>query len=486
MLFNSLEFIIFLIIVFSLYYIPSKKLGKAYQVFLLLLSSAIFYGWENANLLIILFISCIGNTICCLYILHTRTTKEGDEKKKKWVITAVILNLLLLGFFKYSSFFASLIPFIPESCIAWLQEIPLPIGISFYTFHGISMIIDVAHGNVRTSEEKQLTSNNNITGFVKSLRDIGFYMLFFPQLIAGPIVRARQFWPQIEAKKFNDIQWGTAFRFLLIGYFLKMVLADNLSEYTPYLKDMYLLSTMNAATALSLMLGYSFQIFADFCGYSMIAVGLAILFGYRLPDNFNFPYISTSITEFWQRWNITLSQWLRDYLYIPLGGNRKGKIRTYINLFIVMFLGGLWHGAEWKFAIWGLFHGIFLAIERILWGKNKAKNIWLKITGGIYCFFTVSFLWMTFLMPDMNTLKMFFSRLLVWENMHISSIIAFAILVYGTPVIIYHIYGWIQERHQSLIHSLKHPLLEGIFYGIILYLILNNSGPSTEFIYFQF
>lgn len=348
------------------------------------------------------------------------------------------------------------------------------------------MIIDVAHGNVRTSEEKQLTSNNNITGFVKSLRDIGFYMLFFPQLIAGPIVRARQFWPQIEAKKFNDIQWGTAFRFLLIGYFLKMVLADNLSEYTPYLKDMYLLSTMNAATALSLMLGYSFQIFADFCGYSMIAVGLAILFGYRLPDNFNFPYISTSITEFWQRWNITLSQWLRDYLYIPLGGNRKGKIRTYINLFIVMFLGGLWHGAEWKFAIWGLFHGIFLAIERILWGKNKAKNIWLKITGGIYCFFTVSFLWMTFLMPDMNTLKMFFSRLLVWENMQISSIIAFAILVYGTPVIIYHIYGWIQERHQSLIHSIKHPLLEGIFYGIILYLILNNSGPSTEFIYFQF
>ncbi len=315
MLFVSFEFIIFLLIVFSLYYIPipGKYGRKAYQVTLLLLASAIFYGWDNMSLLILLFISCIGNTICCITILKNKINGH-DSKIKTWVAYAVVLNLLLLGVFKYSGFIAGIIPGLPESWMQWLKSIPLPIGISFYTFHGISMIIDVAKGHVQTSEATELKPEEGKLGFVKATRDVGFYMLFFPQLIAGPIVRARQFWPQIEAKKFNDIHWGTALRFLIVGYFLKMVVADNMSEFTPYLKDISLVSTMGAKNLLLLMFGYSFQIFADFGGYSLIAVGLAVLFGYRLPNNFNFPYISTSITEFWQRWNMTLSQWLRDYL----------------------------------------------------------------------------------------------------------------------------------------------------------------------------
>ena len=485
MLFISLEFVYFLIIVFLLYYIPVPgRWGKAYQVTLLLIASAVFHGWEDVRLLSILLVSCIGNTVCSLFILRHR--ERGDDAKiRGWVRNAVILNLLLLGSFKYAGFFADIIPGLPFSWTEWLKSIPLPIGISFYTFHGISMIIDVSKGNVRSVDSREIQINSTPLGFVKATRDVGFYMLFFPQLIAGPIVRARQFWPQIESKKFRDIQWGTAFKFLTLGYFLKMVVADNLAEYTPYLKSLELVGSMGGKELLTLMFGYSFQIFSDFGGYSMIAIGLAVLFGYRLPDNFNFPYISTSITEFWQRWNMTLSHWLRDYLYIPLGGNRKGQVRTYINLFIVMFLGGLWHGAEWKFALWGTCHGCFLALERFLWRGRSSTHSFVKCLGGVYCFLTVSFLWMTFLMPDMETLSLFFQRLAVWDK-PVSNIVAYAVILYGIPVILFHLAGWIREHRISWNARWHGGVLEGALYGLMIFMIFNNSGPAEGFIYFQF
>lgn len=485
MLFNSLEFLFFLIIVFICYYIPvASQWKKAYQVTLMLVASAVFYGWEDARLLGLLFVSCIGNSICCISILKHKVSGD-DSKAKAWIRNAVILNLLLLGSFKYAGFLGGLIPGLPVSWVDWLKSIPLPIGISFYTFHGISMIVDVAKGHVQTSDNTELRAEKGKTGWIKATRDVGFYMLFFPQLIAGPIVRARQFWPQIEGKKFNDIQWGTALRFLITGYFLKVVIADNLSEFTLYLNDINLVHGMGAKNLIMLMFGYSFQIFADFGGYSLIAIGLGILFGYRLPDNFNFPYISTSITEFWQRWNMTLSHWLRDYLYIPLGGNRKGNARTYINLFIVMFLGGLWHGAEWKFAIWGTAHGFFLALERLLIGKKEISSKFMKILGGVYCFLTVSILWMTFLMPDMETLMTFANGLISWEK-NLMPISTFAVVLYGIPVIIYHASGWIGEHSKKLSTVIHHPVFEGVVYGLLVFLIINNPGPTKGFIYFQF
>lgn len=478
MLFVSTEFAFFLAVVFCLYYLPVPRGGKAYQVTVLLLASALFYGWEDARLLLLLLLSCLGNTLCTLTILRRRATGKDI---RRMVAAGVVLNVLLLALFKYAALLAGLLPFLPESWLELLRSIPLPVGISFYTFHGISLIVDAAKGEVQQADGTEIQGNSA----VQTGRNTGFYLLFFPQLIAGPLVRARQFWPQIAAKRLADIRWGTALRFLILGYFFKMVCADNLAEYTPYLKETAYVAQMGTVQLLSLMLAYSFQIFADFGGYSFIAIGLGVLFGYRLPDNFNLPYISTSITEFWRRWNMTLSAWLRDYLYIPLGGNRCSAARTYLNLFLVMFIGGLWHGAEWKFALWGVAHGLFLAAERFLWGKRRAQHPLVRAAGWLYCFLTVSLLWMTFLMPDTATLGAFFRGLTITHvppMMHIP----FAALLYGAPVVLFHLLGWLREQHPQQHAQLCTPVREGAVYGIMLYLIINNAGPAEGFIYFQF
>ena len=376
MLFNSWQFLILLAATFALYYAPWSRgrHGKAWQVSTALAASVVFYGWENYRLIPLLAISCVGNSIATGRIIMHKVS--GDEAMvRHWTRIAVIMNLSLLGVFKYLPFLAGMLPFLPADWIKTLKQIPLPIGISFYTFHGISMIVDVSRGEV-TREGDALVSGGGRGGrFAKGVRDIGFYLLFFPQLVAGPIVKAKQFWPQIAAKRIDDIPWRQVIRALITGYFLKIFVADNLSEQTSGL-------TLNANNLINssplnlipLLYGYSLQIFADFAGYSLIAIGLAAMFGYRFPINFNFPYLSTSITEFWRRWHMSLSAWLRDYLYIPLGGNRKGPGRTYVNLFLVMFLGGLWHGAEWKFAIWGSLHGLFLALERLASRHQKPES----------------------------------------------------------------------------------------------------------------
>ncbi len=367
MLFNSWEFLILLAATFALYYAPWSRgpHGKAWQVMLALVASVIFYGWEDPKLIGLLAISCVGNSLATGRIILHKVA--GDEKRvQQWTRRAVVMNLSLLGIFKYLPFLVGMVPGLPQAWVESVKAIPLPIGISFYTFHGISMIVDVARGEV-TREGDSLVSHGNKGGrFAKGVRDIGFYLLFFPQLVAGPIVKAKEFWPQIAAKRIETIPWKQVMRALITGYFLKMFVADNLAEQTTGLTfGPNSLAASSPLYLIPLLYGYTLQIFADFAGYSLIAIGLAAMFGYRFPVNFNFPYLSTSITEFWKRWHMSLSGWLRDYLYIPLGGNRKGPGRTYINLFLVMFLGGLWHGAEWKFALWGSLHGIFLALERL-------------------------------------------------------------------------------------------------------------------------
>ncbi|MFN9911764.1 MAG: MBOAT family O-acyltransferase, partial [Pirellulaceae bacterium] len=219
----------------------------------------------------------------------------------------------------------------------------------FYTFHGISLLVDVFRGrNLETFERDK--------SLYRHLADTLLYLVFFPQLIAGPIIKAKEFYPQVTLKSIRQVDYQGSVRLLILGLFLKTVVADNLSEQTFWIAYPYFLGK-SSADLLLLLYGYSAQIFADFAGYSLIAIGLARLLGYQLPDNFHFPYLASSIGEFWRRWHISLSSWLCDYLYIPLGGNQKGAVRTYFNLIIVMFLGGLWHGAAWSFAIWGLWHG---------------------------------------------------------------------------------------------------------------------------------
>lgn len=483
MLFCEPAFFVFLLIVFCLYYLPLPRLGKGYQVSILLLGSAVFYGWEEPWLLLLLLGSCLGNSLFCLSILRQRQQGRGQSVRRR-VISAVALNLLLLVCFKYAGLLGGLLP-LPEAWTAWLRDIPLPIGISFYTFHGISLVIDTAKVQVRLTDGTEPCCGSGLRRLLHRMREVGLYLLFFPQLIAGPLVRASQFRPQIAGKRFRDIAWGAALRFLLLGYFLKMVCADNLAEFTPYLENADYVAQMGTLQLLSLFFAYSFQIFADYGGYSFIAIGLAMLFGYRLPDNFNFPYLSTSITEFWRRWNMTLSAWLRDYLYIPLGGNRKGAARTYTNLFLVMLLGGLWHGAAWKFALWGICHGLLLAAERLIWQKRQTQSRWLKALGGVYCFLTVSLLWMTFLLPDIPALSAFFRGLTTTEVAPMMNI-PFAALLYSAPVVLLHLVGWVKEHRPALYSVVRHPWAEGMLYGLMLFLLLNNAGAPTGFIYFQF
>lgn len=509
MLFNSWEFLVLLIVTFALYYAPWSRggNGKAWQVTLALTASIVFYGWEDPKLIGLLAISCVGNSIATgRIILHK--VAGNDALVKRWTLRAVIMNLALLGIFKYLPFLAGLMPFLPSEWVAAVKTIPLPIGISFYTFHGISMIVDVARGEV-TREGGALVSDGGRSGrFARGVRDIGFYLLFFPQLVAGPIVKAKVFWPQIAAKRIEDIPWRQVIRALITGYFLKIFVADNLSEQTAALTlGPASLATASPLNLIPLLYSYTFQIFADFAGYSLIAIGLAAMFGYRFPANFNFPYLATSFTEFWKRWHMSLSGWLRDYLYIPLGGNRKGPVRTYINLFLVMFLGGLWHGAEWKFAVWGSLHGLALATERLWAGRRGAgggsqvegfvthrmvspkqssiSNSLVSVLRWLITFHLVTALWLTFLMPDMASIVAYFKGTFSGKSGFAGPPI-FSLLYYGAAVVFYHAWGWLKEHRGIFASSLANSPMEPILHGVMLFLIFTNPGAPRGFIYFQF
>jgi alginate O-acetyltransferase complex protein AlgI len=507
MLFNSWEFLALLAATFALYYAPWSRgrHGKAWQISLVLSSSVVFYGWEDPRLIALLAISCVGNSIATGRIIMHKVA--GDQTRvDQWTRWAVIMNLALLGIFKYLHFVVGMLPFLPAGWVTAAQTIPLPIGISFYTFHGISMIVDVSRGEVTREGDALVSSGSR---FAKGVRDIGFYLLFFPQLVAGPIVKAKEFWPQIAAKRIEEVQWRLVVRALITGYFLKIFVADNLAEQTEGLTlGPALLAANSPLNLVPLLYCYSLQIFADFAGYSLIAIGLAAMFGYRFPTNFNFPYLSCSITEFWRRWHMSLSGWLRDYLYVPLGGNRKGPGRTYVNLFLVMFLGGLWHGAEWKFALWGTLHGICLAIERFATGARQhsprtaqrdvqrvagrgdaepsaaggaARAIWQATV----TFHIVTVLWLTFLMPDMASIAAFFQGVFSGRS-SFSGPPIFSLLFYGSAVVLYHAWGWLREHRAELAGRLASSAIEPVLHAVMLFLILTNPGAPRGFIYFQF
>ncbi|MEP2777049.1 MAG: MBOAT family O-acyltransferase [Luteolibacter sp.] len=423
--------------------------------------------------------------------------------------------MAFLAFFKYAGFLAAQAPtgWLPAGTIHWLSDIPLPVGISFYTFQGISLVVDVWRDDISDHTRAQLSERGR--NRISSIRDTSFYISFFPQLVAGPIVKAHEFVDQIGAKAFREIDWLTVRRGLFLGYFLKVFVADNLAEQTGTLTmGAEHLATSGPLNLLPLLYGYSLQIFADFAGYSLIAIGLGALFGYKLPPNFNFPYLSTSITEFWRRWHLSLSTWLRDYLYFPLGGNRKGPGRTYFNLFLVMFLGGLWHGAAWKFALWGSLHGIFLAVERL--GKSQCSilnfKFWMKEPAGsapanpssstfsiqnptfkiavtavkwLITFHLVTALWLTFMMPDLASIKAFFIGI-TNGNLGFSGPPIFSLVFYGSAIVLYHAWGWLREHRGMFALRLLRSPLEPLVHAVMLFLILTNPGAPRGFIYFQF
>ncbi len=490
MLFNSWIFVGFCLLTTLIYYLlPYLKLGANAQVGLLLLASLYFYSYEKPALVLLLLLSIIVN-----YLISRRIVLLMPSMKVRWlVIWAVTFNILVIAFFKYAGLIIDTL--VPDSALdTWLFEtissIPLPIGISFYTFQAISLIIDLTRKDKLNSKMEKLELDFNEGKNVTSFLNIAFYIAFFPQLIAGPIVKAHEFIEQIAVKRASAINWNVVTRSLVTGYFLKMVIADNLKETTVLINS----SAVNGMTKidlLSLFYGYSCQIFADFAGYSLIAIGLGALLGYRLPVNFNFPYISGSITEFWKRWHISLSSWLREYLYIPLGGNRKGALRTYVNLMVVMLLGGLWHGAAWSYMVWGGAHGILLSLER-MFGTWFLKWKFLefrifRIAKIVYIFHIVSILWLLFVMPDFYKVIEYFEAFSVAAWAVGSPRLTFVVAIYALPIVAYHIYAyWRETAASDGDMRIARKYVEPFVFGTMLFLIVVNSGTPGKFIYFQF
>lgn len=469
MLFTSLPFLVLFFITFSIYYLPYLR---KYQVSILVIASLFFYAYDEPWFTLLLLFSASINILTSYYVVY------GNQKNRKLIaVSGIVLNLAGLAFFKYSPLISQTLFSADSSVGHFLLKIPLPIGISFFTFEGISLVIDVWR-----DKKEDKTTTLVTPSLARHAQRTLFFISFFPHLIAGPILKAHDFYPQIAEKKFRNIAWESAFKTLITGYFLKMVVADNLKNFTFWIAYPYFeaYSTIDLCT---MLFGYSIQIFADFAGYSLIAIGLAKLFGYDFQTNFYFPYISTSFKEFWKRWHISLSTFLMQYLYIPLGGNRKGKFRTYLNLLLTMVLGGLWHGAAWSYATWGLFHGGMLAIERLVNDNVKIKlPKSVLILKGLFVFIMVTLAWLLFKLPDFSHVIKYFQAMgnnitnqgNVKLNMYI--------FLYSFPVIVYHfLYLYKESKLITIIRSKEY-----VVYAILLFFIATNSGISGSFIYFQF
>ena len=454
MTFTSWQFGIFVVVVFVTYYLPPSR---TFQVQWLVLASLFFYGYGQPELLPLLAIAIFGTYVFLILAMRDRSV---------WLPAGIAFNLLLLAFFKYK-----FLVFDPASSdqvgiasIDFVLRLPLPIGISFFVFHNISLLVDLT-GRKTPSPR---------------LGDVFLYIIFFPQLVSGPITRAEMFMPQIEPKSFAEIQFVEAGKWLLTGFFFKLYVANNLNEMTSYM-GFPLFETLQTQDKWLLVVLYSYQIYADFFGYSSIALGLALLFGYRLPLNFNLPYVATSFSDFWTRWHISLSAWLRTYLYIPLGGNRLGSARTYLNLMIVMGLGGLWHGAGLSYLVWGLLHGLLLVIERAVRDHAKLTDSavfrWVKM--GVV-FFCVTMLWILFKLPSFDHALEYLSGMFVPSTTPNPTKLFYNLaLLYSLPVILQHLFP--RPLPGRLWRS-----AEPYMYGAMAALTYLEAGPETSFIYFQF
>lgn len=391
MVFTSWPFVLFLVVVLvGLRLAPTRTTRQA----LILVASCYFYAyWNPWYLLLLLTPSAID------YLAALRIEESDDPRvRRRWLLFSLITNLGLLGYFKYADFFVQSFSHL-LGVEARHLDILLPIGISFYTFKTMSYVIDVYRREMRAS---------------RSLWRYAMFVTYFPELVAGPIVRASIFLPQMTRSLRPS--WPRAWvgsQAILLGVTKKLVIADRLA---PFADTVFATpAAFSSATVLSAVIAYSVQIYCDFSGYSDIAIGVSRIIGYDLPENFNMPYAATSITDFWRRWHMTLSQWLRDYLYIPLGGNRKGKRRTYLNLFLTMLLGGLWHGANWTFVFWGFLHGVGLAVhkgrmDRIKQGRAKPLP---PAVGWLMTYAFVCFAWVFFRAQDFST-AMVIVRKLLW------------------------------------------------------------------------
>ena len=489
LLFTRMYFWIFLLVVLTLYSLVYKRffLRNLY----LFLVSIFFYYKTGGFFFVLLLISTAVDYVAGrrVYAAKHRAAKRG------WVAFSLLINLGMLAYFKYTFFFVDLfnrltgLQVVPRDYLAEIGNallhthyditaIFLPVGISFYTFQTISYTLDVYRG--RTVPVRRFT-------------DFAFFVSFFPQLVAGPIVRAAQFIPQLATKySLTRQEFGYALFLILAGLVKKMAIADYIA--VNFVDRVF--SHPAAFTGLENILavyGYALQIYCDFSGYTDIAIGVALLFGFRIPINFNSPYKAVILTDFWRRWHISLSSWLKDYLYIPLGGNRKGKVRMYLNLMITMVLGGLWHGASYRFLIWGFFHGAGLAFDKLLglprWLKNNPPR-WQRLAMTVLTFHFVLFLWIFFRAHSMEN-----AMAMLWQITRNTSLASFLPLVasWGAvmPVILAgFLIHWMPAQWQENIRGafIRLPMIVKLFIVVLVafFLIQVKGMGFRPFIYFQF
>jgi len=462
MLFNSYHFFLFFAIVLVLNHALRGREGV--RRWMLLIASAYFYGQWNWFYLILIYTTVITDFTVGRHI-YTRMHPHAA------LLVSLTVNLGILGFFKYGNFFGSNV----AAGLSWLGvetqwsglDFLLPVGISFYTFQSMSYTIDLYRRQLQPRQK---------------LRDYALFVTFFPQLVAGPIVRASEFFRELDRRIYvskRSMQAGMSL--ILVGLVKKVVLADNLA---PVVEQAF--SDPSAVTGWQLLIAiyaFAFQIYFDFSGYTDIAIGVARTLGFRFPKNFNHPYTAFSIRDFWRRWHMTLSRWLRDYLYISLGGNRKGRYRTIANLLITMLLGGLWHGASWNFVIWGGLHGLYLAMERLM-----ARWFRFRLPGVVHWFITfqlVCFAWIFFRADDFATSKTIISKIagLPSEPL-LSGVESYQVTLLSVLILAHWAGDWWRLSERLFFAK---PFPWGLAAACMLVsLLIWAPSESAPFIYFQF
>ena len=492
MVFNSYTFIAFFIIMLILHNLPFSWKTKKIN---LLIASYIFYAAWNPPFILLLWLS----TIVDFFVGRALYTQANRHKRKVLLVISLIGNLGMLCFFKYGGFllenFTHLVNLLGVNYHPAKPNIILPAGISFYTFTTLCYTIDMYK---RKSEP------------VRSMLDFSLFVTFFPHLVAGPIVRPPQLVPQFETeRKASQKQLLQGLLLMTLGLFMKVVLADSM--LAPAANEVFnSKDALNTLDAWMGVLAFSGQIFFDFAGYSSCAIGVALCLGFVLPENFLYPYAAIGFSDFWRRWHITLSSWLRDYLYIPLGGNRKSKFRTYINLMITMLLGGLWHGANWTFVVWGALHGFYLWVEKFIQEFRKAPipvvatiPIDKHVTGAslisvknktfnnfilaLLTFFFINVTWVFFRAPDFTSA----GRLLHSMFYHVPNatvlLTTLSIIKVSVIIVCMLAFHWMMRNTRVLVIAEKMPWwLLGIIWSVLLLLLIWSQESSSSFIYFQF
>lgn len=489
MLFNSLEFLLFLPLVFCLYWLLNRAISLRGTNLFLLAASYVFYGWWDGRFLALIAFSTLVD-----FVVGSRiaATLKHRKQARAWLLLSLITNLGLLAYFKYANFF------IDSWVRVWSElgvemnfstmAIILPVGISFYTFQTLSYSLDIYRGKMRPSED---------------LIAFATFVAFFPQLVAGPIERARDLLPQITQKRrFEADLAASGLRLMLWGLIKKVVIADTAGRYVDAAYGLEGLTPVAVCCAAAL---FAIQVYGDFSGYSDMAIGIARLFGIKLSTNFRLPFFARDMREFWQRWHISLTRWFTEYVYLPLGGSRKGKWRTQVNVMIVFVTSGLWHGAGWNFVLWGAMHGLLLVSINLFRKRTKkseqvAEGRWLPTGMEIwqmfrtFSLFAVSMIF--FRLHDLGQIQSVFAQLLglkpgqqsAYNVLQTADMSKFEARIFAVSLLATFLIEWVSRLPQARLAYRQQPVLRHLSYvvGCCLVFLMTRPGAGQTFIYFQF